>query len=263
MHPNVRQPAVAGTFYAAGSRRLEADVRALLAAATLPELGFALRILIVPHAGLVYSGPIAATGYRLLAGMKDLQRVVMLGPAHYVAFSGLALPGADLLETPLGVVPVDPDGVASLKTSPLVAASPAAHEREHSLEVQLPFLQVVAPGVSVIPLLTGQVAPVDAAEIVSPLLDASTLLLVSSDLSHFHDAATARRLDAATTTAIERLDPDALGREAACGRTGIQTALHLAHRNGFAVETLDLRNSADTAGSSDRVVGYGTFALGR
>lgn len=263
MHPNVRQPAVAGTFYAAGSRRLEADVRALLAAATQPELGFTLRILIVPHAGLVYSGPIAATGYRLLAAIEDLQRIVMLGPAHYVAFSGLALPGADLLETPLGTVPVDPTGVASLEPSPQVAASPEAHQREHSLEVQLPFIQVVAPGVPVIPLLTGKVAPTDVADTVAPLLDESTLLLVSSDLSHFHDSATARRLDATTTAAIERLDAEALGWEAACGRTGIQTALHLAQRSGFVVETLDLRNSADTAGSADRVVGYGTFALGR
>jgi AmmeMemoRadiSam system protein B len=194
--------------------------------------------------------------------MEGLRRIVMLGPAHYVAFSGLALPGVDQMETPLGGVVIDVDGVASLRTNPLVLPLPEAHEREHSLEVQLPFLQIVAPGVSVLPLLTGDIDPTVVANVVEPLLGEGTLLLVSSDLSHFHDADTARHLDAAAASAIEQLDPGALDRDSACGRVGIQAALHLARRNGFTVETLDLRNSSDTAGSADRVVGYGTFAIG-
>jgi len=222
-----------------------------------------VRILIVPHAGYVYSAPVAATGYQLVEAMDNIRRVVMFGPSHYVWFTGLALPGADLLETPLGTVAVDAEAAAQVATSPLVAESTAAHEREHSLEVQLPFLQVVAPGIPVVPLLTGDVDPVDAADAVESILDDETLLVVSSDLSHYHDSATAQRLDAETAAAIERLDPGALGRESACGRTGVQAALHLARQRGYGVQILDLRNSSDTAGPPDRVVGYGTFAVGR
>lgn len=262
MPPAVRSPAVAGTFYPADPRHLEAEVRAHLVAAKHVVLDFPLRILIVPHAGYVYSGPVAATGYRLLEDMEELRRIVMLGPAHYERFPGLALPGVDLLQTPLGDVVVDRAGAAIATTSVLVLDSPGAHRREHSLEVQLPFLQLVAPGVPVIPLLTGDVDPADVADVVEPLLEEGTLLLVSSDLSHFYDSETARHLDAATAAAIGRLDPGALDHESACGRTGIQAALHLAQGHDFRAELLDLRNSADTAGSPERVVGYGTFALG-
>lgn len=258
----VRSPAVAGAFYPADSDRLETDVRTYLAAADPVEFDFQLKILIVPHAGYVYSGPVAATGYQLLRARDDLRRIVMLGPSHYVWFSGLTLPGVDYLETPLGDVAVDGSGAVEALRSPLVVESPAAHEREHSLEVQLPFLQIVSPGVPVIPMLTGDVDPVDVANVVAPLLDDETLLLISSDLSHYHDYETARRLDAETVEAIERLDPNALERESACGRTGIQAALHIAKRRGYRVQTLDLRNSGDTAGPHDRVVGYGTFAFG-
>jgi AmmeMemoRadiSam system protein B len=226
------------------------------------KLDFSLRILIVPHAGYIYSGPVAATGYQLLAGIRDLRRIVMLGPSHYEPFAGLALPGADLLETPLGTVAVEAKGASAIAAAPLVIDSAPVHAREHSLEVQLPFVQILAPGIPVIPLLTGSIGPDAGADIVAPLLDETTLLLVSSDLSHYHDAATARRLDAETAQAIAQLDPDALGRKSACGRTGVQIALHLARRYGYQAQVLDLRNSADTAGPSDRVVGYGTFAFG-
>ena len=262
MRPTVRSPAVAGAFYPANRDRLEADVRAYLDAAERVDVDFRPRILIVPHAGYVYSGPVAATGYRLLEGRDDIRRIVMLGPSHYVWFSGLTLPGVDYLATPLGDVAVDGPGATAALASLLVVDSPAAHEREHSLEVQLPFLQIVAPGVPVVPLLTGDVDPSDVADVVESLFDDRTLLLVSSDLSHYHDYETARRFDAETAEAIERLDPDAIGRESACGRTGVQAALHVANRRGYRVQTLDLRNSGDTAGPRDRVVGYGTFALG-
>ena len=262
MPSNVRPPAVAGAFYPSDPVRLDADVRGYLAAAQPVDPDFRIRILIVPHAGYVYSGPVAATGYRLVEPMDHIRRIVMFGPSHYVWFTGLALPEADLLDTPLGAVAVDADAVARVADNPLVTRSVAAHEREHSLEVQLPFLQVVAPEIPVVPFLTGDVDPARAADAVEPLLDEGTLLLVSSDLSHYRDAATARRLDAETASSIEQLDPGALGRESACGRTGVQAALLLARRSDYRVQILDLRNSSDTAGPADRVVGYGTFVIG-
>lgn len=262
MAPIVRTPAVAGSFYAHDPVELEGSVRRYLSEAKAVDVEFPVRILIVPHAGYVYSGPVAATGYRLLEHLDGLERIVLLGPSHHVWFPGLALPGADLLETPLGMVAVDAATAEEMSVGSLVSEVPTAHEREHSLEVQLPFLQVVAPGVPVVPLLTGDVDPVDVAHVVLPFLDESTLLLVSSDLSHYHDAETARRLDGDTAEAIERLDEHAVTRESACGRTGVQAAIHVARRHGYRCEVVDLRNSADTAGSADRVVGYGTFAFG-
>jgi AmmeMemoRadiSam system protein B len=262
MPSNVRPPAVAGTFYPADPVRLEVDVRGYLAAAQPVDVDFRTRILIVPHAGYVYSGPVAATGYQLIEAMENIRRIVMFGPSHFVWFTGLALPDADLLETPLGKVAVETDAVARLRPNPLVTTSAEPHEREHSLEVQLPFLQVVAAGIPVVPLLTGDVHPVGAADAIESILDDETLLLVSSDLSHYHDSDTARRLDAETAASIERLDPGALSRESACGRTGVQAALYVARRCGYRVQLLDLRNSSDTAGPPDRVVGYGTFAIG-
>lgn len=262
MRTAIRPPAVAGAFYPADPRRLAADVRRYLSEASPPAVDFPLRILIVPHAGYVYSGPVAATGYRLLEGRADLRRIIMVGPSHFVWFTGLALPDADRLLTPLGEVEVDLEAATRLERDPLVVSSAVAHQREHSLEVQLPFLQVVTPGVPVAPLLTGDVDPRAVADVVEPLVDGQTLLLISSDLSHYHDYETARRIDAATAAAIERLEPEALGPDSACGRTGIQAALHLARRRGYRVRLCDLRNSGDTAGPPDRVVGYGTFALG-
>jgi AmmeMemoRadiSam system protein B len=249
-------------FYPADRHQLRTDVQDLLAAADIDEPDFPLKILIVPHAGYVYSGPIAAGGYRLVSQMSGVNRVVMLGPSHFVACRGLVLPQAGRLETPLGDVEVDQSGAATVLQNPLVSENAEVHRREHSLEVQLPFIQVVAPGVPVLPMLTGAVDTIAGADVVEEVLDNETLLLVSSDLSHYHDAATARRLDAETVAAIQRLDPGALGRESACGRTGIQIALHIARRSHYRAAVLDLRNSADTAGTPERVVGYSTIALG-
>ncbi len=262
MCPTIRPPAVAGSFYPANPDALRDEVLGHLDGADPITISFPLRILIVPHAGYVYSGPVAASGYQLLRGSGRIKRVLLVGPSHYVRFTGLALPGVEQLETPLGMVAVDSVGAALVAESELVVDSAQAHAREHSLEVQLPFIQSVLPGIPVVPLLTGAVDPVQGADVVDPLLDQATVLVVSSDLSHFHDAATARRLDAATADHVARLDPDSLGWESACGKTGMQIALHLARRHRYRVEVLDLRNSADTAGSPDRVVGYGTFALG-
>ncbi|MEN8233653.1 MAG: AmmeMemoRadiSam system protein B [Actinomycetota bacterium] len=262
MHRSVRPPAVAGAFYPADATDLEAEVRAHLDSAEHVELGFSLRMLVAPHAGYVYSGPVAATGYRLLVGSERWRRVVLVGPSHYVWFPGLALPGAGALGTPLGDVIVDEEGVRAALSLPGVSESPTAHAKEHSLEVQLPFLQIVLPGVPVVPLLCGDVGPADVADVVEGLLDDTTLFVVSSDLSHYFDAETARRLDAETIERIERLEPDGLDRESACGRIGIQSALYLARRRGYAVQTLDVRNSSDTAGPPDRVVGYAAIAFG-
>ncbi len=258
----VRHPAVAGMFYPADPDQLVSDLRHLLATADVVEADFAVKILVVPHAGYIYSGPIAATAYRLLAEVEGLRRIVMLGPSHFVPTSRLELPGVDALSTPLGTVEVDVGAAAEALRHRLVGESRDVHRREHSLEVQLPFLQIVTPGVPVLPLLTGSVDPVAAADIVETLMDGTSLLLVSSDLSHYLDAAAARRLDGETVAAMRRLDPDALGRESACGRTGVQIALHIARRRGYRVAVLDLRNSADTAGTPDRVVGYCAVALG-
>lgn len=248
-------------FYPLDREQLLAEVRHHIDLADPPTLGFPLRALVVPHAGYVYSGPTAGFGYRLLRD-SSFTRVIMLGPSHFVAFRGLALPGADAMATPLGEIEVDTTIAERLLANPLVLDSADAHRREHSLEVQLPFLQEVLPAVPVVPLLTGDVDPAEAAELLEDVLSDETLLLVSSDLSHYHSAATARRLDAATAKAITRIDADSLGWDSACGRTGIQIALRIAARRGYEVTTLDLRNSADTAGSPDRVVGYGSFAIG-
>jgi AmmeMemoRadiSam system protein B len=258
---SIRPAAVAGTFYPSDSVVLTGEIRGYVNAVPQPDVPFVVRMLIVPHAGYIYSGLTAAYGYKCLEGMS-LRRVVMLGPSHYVPFAGLALPEAEQMETPLGTISVDATATEELLGDSLVSRSAPAHRQEHSLEVQLPFLQVVVPGVSVVPLLTGAISPSQGADVVSPLLDEHTLLLVSSDLSHYYDYETARRLDMATAEAIIRLDAPALDRESACGRTGIQIALELASRFHYRVQTLDLRNSGDTAGPHDRVVGYGAFAIG-
>lgn len=258
---SIRHPAVAGTFYPAEPNRLIADIRGYLTSVGTPELDFVVRTLIVPHAGYIYSGLVAAHAYRCLETLT-VSRIVLLGPAHYVPFTGLTLPGVDYMETPLGAIPVDQELVSLLLADSLVADFPEAHRREHSLEVQLPFLQVVAPEISVVPMLTGAITPSQGADVLAPLLDSETLLLISSDLSHYYDAATARRLDAATAAAISRVDGAALDRESACGQTAVQIALELANRRGYRASVLDLRNSSDTAGPPDRVVGYGAFALG-
>ena len=237
-----------------------ADVEALLADA--PESSAALmpRMLIVPHAGHVYSGPVAAIGYRLLA-REGVKRVGLVGPSHYVPFRGLAAPQHPRLETPLGTVDLDPV-VDELVHRGLAVRSEPAHAREHSLEVQLPFLQIVAPESTVAPLLTGDEDPDPAGVAVDAMLDAGLFVIVSSDLSHYHDHVTARSLDSKTANAIVELREGDLGRESACGRTAVRGALRVAAERGWKCELLDLKTSADTAGPADRVVGYGCFALG-
>lgn len=268
----VRPPAVAGTFYPAGRSELEAMVRDLLSEAGAaspagstrgPLPGPTPKAVIAPHAGFVFSGPVAASVYARLAPARGLvSRVVLVGPAHRVPLRGLALPDATAFETPLGTVPIDAEGVARVLELPQVRALHAAHELEHSLEVQLPFLQVVLGRFSLVPLVAGDASAREVAQVLDAVWGGDeTLVVVSSDLSHYHDHATARRLDAATTRAIEALDGDAIGFDDACGRVPIRGLLEAAKARGLSPETLDVRSSGDTAGPRDRVVGYGAWTF--
>lgn len=262
MERRVRPAAVAGVFYPADPARLRADVAALLAAAS-PATAPPPAALIVPHAGYVYSGPVAATAYALAARTRpEVRRVVMVGPSHFALIDGMALPGAGALATPLGEVPVDIEAEARASRHPGLGVSPAAHAREHSLEVQLPFLQVALRGVSAVALLCGQIAPEQVAPVIEEFLgEEGDLVLVSSDLSHYLPYEEARRRDEETAAAIERLDPEDLDHDSACGLIGVQALLLAARRRSLSATCLDLRNSGDTAGDRRRVVGYGAFAF--
>jgi AmmeMemoRadiSam system protein B len=253
---------VAGLFYPGDRDELEAAVEAYLAAATAD--GRALpKAVIVPHAGFVYSGPVAATAYALLALLRDrVRRVVLFGPAHRVAFRGLATSSADAFETPLGSVALDREGVERALALPQVKALDAAHRAEHSLEVQLPFLQRVLPDFRLVPLVVGDATPAEVAEVMEALWGGDeTLIVVSSDLSHYLPYADARALDRETSRAIEALLPEEIGHDQACGRLPVQGLLLAARRHGLRARTLDLRSSGDTAGPRDAVVGYGAYAL--
>jgi AmmeMemoRadiSam system protein B len=217
---------------------------------------------IVPHAGYVYSGPVAAQAYRrIAAGRATVRRVVLLGPVHRVPIDGLALPAARAFATPLGVVPVDAEGAARALALPQVRVSEAAHALEHSLEVQLPFLQTVLEDFAIIPLAVGDATAEEVAEVIDRLWGGvETLIVVSSDLSHYHPYAEARTLDGATARAVLALDAS-LDHQQACGATPINGFARCARRRGLKPEMLDLRNSGDTAGDKSRVVGYAAFAF--
>jgi len=253
---------VAGAFYPADPARLRREVEGLLAAASPVEAAAPLA-LIVPHAGYAYSGPVAATAYAHLAGTRpEARRVLLVGPSHFAWFEGMALPGAQALATPLGAVPIDAAAEDRAKRRPGVLESPEAHAREHSLEVQLPFLQVVLPGSAVVALLCGQTAAKQVAAVILEFLgEAGTVVVVSSDLSHYLPYEEACRRDEETARAIARLAPEALDQDSACGLVGVQALLLAAREQGLAASRLDLRNSGDTAGDRRRVVGYGAFGF--
>ena len=257
-----RPPAVAGTFYPESRKQLERELRDLLSQAPTPS-DPPPKALIAPHAGYVYSGPVAASAYARLAPARGVvSRVVLMGPSHRVALRGLALPDASAFATPLGRIELDAEAMIRALELPPVRVLHAAHEQEHSLEVQLPFLQVVLGDFSLVPLVAGDASAAEVALVLDALWGGDeTLVVVSSDLSHYHDYATARRLDAATTRAIEALDAGALGEGDACGRVPIRGLLELARARGLSPVTLDVRNSGDTAGARDSVVGYGSWAF--
>jgi AmmeMemoRadiSam system protein B len=255
----VRQPAVAGTFYPDDPDRLGEMVVSFLEDAASGVDG--PKALIAPHAGYVYSGPVAGSAYASLRRQAaDIRRVILIGPAHRAAIRGLAAPRCESFSTPLGEVPVDVEAVRALVDRQRIALNDDAHRLEHGIEVHLPFLQRLLDAFTIVPLVAGEVEP---AEIVA-VLDAvwggpETLVVISSDLSHYYNYDAARQLDARTAQAIESLAPDRIGTEHACGRLPIQGLLQVAKRRGLTPKTLDLRNSGDTAGPRDEVVGYGAF----
>ena len=257
-----RRPAVAGTFYAGEAETLQREVRDLLDRIAATD-GPAPKAVIAPHAGFRFSGPVAAHAYARLAPARDtIRRVVLVGPSHHVPLRGLAATEATRFLTPLGAVPVDREGVATALGQPGVHTLDAAHAREHSLETQLPFLQQVLANVRIVPLVVGDSSPAEVGRVLEALWGGpETLIVVSSDLSHFHDDATARTLDATTARAIEGLDTEALGHDNACGFHPVRGLLWVARRRGDRITTLDLRNSSEAGAPRDRVVGYGAFAL--
>lgn len=258
----VRQPAVAGQFYPADAEALRQQVDDLLGKAEEPE-GEAPKAVIAPHAGFMFSGAVAATAYARLAPARGrIRRVVVLGPSHFVPVRGLAASSAARFATPLGEVPVDADGLDTALAQPGVSVFDRAHAREHSLETQLPFIQRVLGEVEVVPLVVGDATPDEVGQVLAALWgDEETAIAISSDLSHFHEDAVARELDATTARAIVALRGDELGPNNACGYLPIAGLLWNAARREARVKTLQLANSADAGGPHDSVVGYGAFAL--
>jgi AmmeMemoRadiSam system protein B len=257
----IRPPAVAGTFYPDSPETLRFTVESLLrdvpAASGPPP-----KAIIAPHAGYLYSGPIAASAFQAVAAAAQrIERVVLLGPSHFVVLRGLGLPDMSYFATPLGDVRIDPEGAGAAMRLPQVRVQPDAHVREHSLEVELPFLQVLLGDFTLVPLVVGEAGPEEVAEVLDQLWGGpETLVVISSDLSHYLPYATAQAVDRETADAILAfggpLDP-----RQACGARPVNGLLLAAERRGMTSALLDLRNSGDTAGDRDRVVGYGAFAF--
>jgi len=260
---DTRTAAVAGLFYPGDVAVLAREVQTLLAAAAQPKSPAGTpKALIVPHAGYVYSGPVAATAYAQLRPLRGIiQRVVLLGPVHRVPVQGLALPGTQAFETPLGRIPIDREAVNQILALRQVTTSAAAHALEHSLEVQLPFLQEVLGDFQLVPLAVGDTTPEAVAEVIEALWGGpETLIVVSSDLSHYLPYQAAQQIDKQTCTAIARLQT-LDSHEQACGATPVNGLLLAARHHHLTPQLLDLRNSGDTAGDRERVVGYAAFAF--
>lgn len=277
--PAVREPAVAGLFYPKDRAELARVVDACVAGARTEPAG-ELKALVCPHAGYAYSGPIAGSAYRLIAGRR-YRTVVVMAPSHYAGFNGAAVSGANVYRTPLGDVPISektrrlarfwpfvpearvpvqrPDWARQASRS--VPEVETAHTWEHSDEVQVPFLQRALKDFELLPVVFGEVDPGAAAVALAKILDEETLLVASSDLSHYHEYAEAKRLDRACVEAICRLEVAAVARHEACGVTPILTLMHVARLKGWTARLLDYRNSGDTAGDKSRVVGYAAIAF--
>lgn len=259
---SVRPPAVAGLFYPDDPERLEAALhRALDVVVPIGEP--VPKAVIVPHAGYIYSGPIAGVAYARLAPLQGIvDRVVLLGPAHRVPVGGLAVPRSDAFATPLGVVPIDQDLRRRVLALPRVVLDDHAHAGEHSLEVQLPFLQRTLGRFTLLPLAVGDAGPDEVAEVLDAVWGGpETLVVVSTDLSHYLDYETASARDRRTASAIVAADAARIGDDDACGARPVRGLLVAARRRGLSVRLLDLRSSGDTAGDRSRVVGYGAFAI--
>lgn len=258
----VKPPAVAGLFYPDSAQQLRQDVAGYLAESE-PREDIAPQALIAPHAGYIYSGPVAASAYRQLKLLDHpVERVVMLGPAHRVGFQGIAMHSADYFETPLGRVSLDREAVKLLTHFPFVNVVDSAFAQEHSLEVQLPFLQQILGPFKLVPMLVGQSSYQQVDQVLEHIsAGANDLIVISTDLSHYHHYEQAKEMDIEAGRAIEALEPDRLQFEHACGRIPVGGLLLYAKRHGLKAITLDQRNSGDTAGSHDQVVGYGAYAF--
>ncbi|MFQ5470547.1 MAG: AmmeMemoRadiSam system protein B [Gammaproteobacteria bacterium] len=257
----IRPPAVADMFYPRNPDELHDMVQGFLD--HVRAKGPAPKAIIVPHAGYIYSGPIAASAYARISTAHDIiKRVVLLGPAHRIPIGGLAVCSASAFATPLGDVRIDAASIDEIIKLPQVQLIDAAHVAEHSLEVHLPFLQEILDDFLLIPLVVGDAKPEEVAEVLEILWGGpETLIVISSDLSHYYDYDTARQLDAATSKAIETLQPQDIQYEHACGRIPVSGLLLLANKKGLRAQTIDLRNSGDTAGPRDQVVGYGAWVF--
>jgi MEMO1 family protein len=260
--PAVRLPAVAGQFYPDDPEELRSEVKGFIAAAksTSDKIPKAI---IAPHAGYMYSGPIAGSAYACLARGRDrFERAVLLGPSHFVGFDGLAASSATVFQSPLGPVAVDEDALAHIHKLPQVTTRDAAHRREHSLEVHLPFLQIALTGFKLVPLVVGEASAEEVGGVLDELWDGDeTCIVVSSDLSHYRAYRTAQQTDQETAHFIETLNWKGLDGDRACGCRPIGGLLWAAKKRGLRCRVVDLRNSGDTSGTRDRVVGYGAFVF--
>jgi AmmeMemoRadiSam system protein B len=258
----IRPAAVAGLFYPGTREALAAAVEELLATAKASQMARAPKALIAPHAGYIYSGPVAASVYAALQPARDrITRVVLLGPTHRVAVRGLALPAATAFATPLGTVEIDAAAVSAISHLPQVTVSAAAHALEHSLEVHLPFLQSVLSGFRLTPLAVGRASAEEVAQVLDILWGGpETLIVISSDLSHYLPYREAQATDRDTCDAILELSTS-INHDQACGATPVAGLTLVAQRRGLKPALLDLRNSGDTAGDKTRVVGYASFGF--
>src|SRR3989441_5962857 len=260
---SVRPAAVAGMFYPRDPQALAAEVDELLGGVDelAPRLGFP-KALVVPHAGYIYSGPVAAHAYDELAGARGIvRRVVLLGPVHRVAVRGLAAPTAGVFETPLGKIPIDRDACRAVQDLPQVVTSDPAHALEHSLEVQLPFLQKILGDFALVPLAVGMANVEEVGEVIERLWGGrEALIVISTDMSHYHAYEEARRIDGATVERIAALATD-IDHDEACGATPLNGLLSVARRRNLSIKLLAACNSGDTAGGKGQVVGYSSFAL--
>jgi len=257
---SIRKAAVSGRFYPSSPARLREDIEGYLSAQSAQNMDTlsAVNILISPHAGYVFSGQVAACGYVRIS--KNVKTVFIIGPSHYQWFNGAHISAVDCFETPLGKVELNKNIIGKLKDNPLCDTVHGADEKEHCLEVQLPFLQVILDEFTIIPILTGEVDPAAAADMLLPFIDDTVLVIASSDLSHFYDQGKARRVDdeSISTIMTESVDGPIDG----CGETAIRVVMNLARRMGLSPQLLDARTSYETApqyGDPDRVVGYASI----
>jgi len=262
MTEQIRHPAVAGTFYPSDAAELSNLLDTMLAQA-IPAAMTTPKAIIAPHAGYIYSGPVAASVYQLLKQSSGrIRKVILLGPSHRVPFYGMAISSATHFATPLGLVPLDRESIRQIAQLPHVKQLDEAHTMEHSLEVHLPFLQKTLDHFSLVPIVVGDCQAQEVAAVLKAVWGGDeTLIVISSDLSHYHDYHTAKQMDRATSDAIEHLSPEDIGFEDACGRNPVKGLLYLAREMGLHATTIDLRNSGDTAGPRNQVVGYGAYTI--